>query len=68
MAWRKLEDGSMIDTVDVRDYFRAIHQAPPGTMIKMGELEKSPEWAQCTECGALMDWVLTKYHVHEAKS
>lgn len=67
MAWKTLADGSQIDTVDFFDYIRAINGAPANTLIKMGELEQPPEWAKCTDCGALMDWALTPYHKHPEK-
>lgn len=46
---------------DLTEYMKAISDAPPDTMIDMGDLQPQ-ELAQCTECSAVMDWALTQYH------
>ena len=46
-------------------YEMAIQAAPPGTMIKMGDLEK--DLVKCTTCGAQMEPQHTQFHKHPKK-
>ena len=46
-------------------YEQAINAAPPGTMIKFGDLEK--EMVKCTTCGAQMEPQHTQFHKHPKK-
>lgn len=46
-------------------YEAAINAAPPGTMIKMGDLEK--DLVKCTTCGAEMEPRHTQFHKHPKK-
>lgn len=47
--------------IDFNEYLRAIQAAPNDTWIDFTDC-KAPQWMKCTDCGAEMDEVLTKYH------
>lgn len=48
---------------DLNDYWRAIQAAPPGTWIDFNAVEPHlVKWMKCTDCGAEMDDVLTRFH------
>lgn len=46
-------------------YEQAIMAAPPGTLIKFGDLER--EMVKCTTCGAEMEPQHTQFHKHPKK-
>lgn len=58
-----MPDGGVLFGYDYNHYMKAIHEAPPGTMFKLGEELPSMNLMKCTECEAVMDEALTSSHV-----
>lgn len=57
-----MDDGGFIGGgVDFYEYIRAIQAAPNGTWIDFTN-PQLVQWMKCTDCGSLMDEVLTRYH------
>ncbi len=56
-----LPDGSVLYGLDFSEYIKAINNAPPGTLIKVGELTPAQMY-RCNACGAEMDLCFTEGH------
>lgn len=54
--------GEFLSFYSVVDYEAAIKAAPPGTFIKLGDLEKN--LVTCTTCGSKMDRTSIPFHKH----
>lgn len=59
------QGGEFLSFFSIADYEAAIAAAPPGTLIKLGDLEKNI--VTCTTCGSKMDRKAAEFHKHPKK-
>jgi hypothetical protein len=59
------EGGEFISIYSIADYEAAINAAPPGTLIKLGDLEQNI--VTCTTCNSKMDRKAAEFHKHPKK-
>jgi hypothetical protein len=57
--------GEFLSFRSMADYEAAIAAAPPGTMIKLGDLDK--DMVRCTTCDAAMERKAAEFHKHPKK-
>jgi hypothetical protein len=55
-------EGEFLSMFSMADYEAAIQAAPPGTLIKLGDLDRA--FVTCTTCGAKMKPEHTQFHKH----
>ena len=56
-----MPDGGTFFGVGMEEYLKAIQNAPPGTLIKVGELSPG-SWVKCLKCGDEMEEALKDFH------
>lgn len=59
------EGGEFLSFYGMADYQAAIAAAPPGTLIKLGDLEKN--LVTCTTCNEKMSRKASEFHKHPKK-
>lgn len=59
------QGGEFLSFRGIADYEAAIAAAPPGTLIKLGDLEK--DVVTCTTCSSKMDRKAAEFHKHPKK-
>ena len=57
--------GEFLSMYSIADYEAAIQKAPPGTLIKLGDLEANI--VTCTTCNSKMDRKAAEFHKHPKK-